>query len=101
MCISFTVNSIFRISGPPAPNGQLSYYESSQVSLLFNVKNSNSTLTIQCQWEDETVRERTGHPPSYAEAKKMKSLILHTHGCSRASLRDWSSSPYSLFLTDF
>src|SRR6218665_671137 len=24
-----------------------------------------STLTTHCQWEDETVRERTGHPPSY------------------------------------
>ena len=40
-----------------------------------------STPTVHCQWEDETVRERTGHPPSYAEAKKMKSLTLHTHGC--------------------
>jgi len=28
------------------------------------------------------VRERTGHPLSYAEAKKIKSLTLHTHGCS-------------------
>jgi len=39
-----------------------------------------STLTVYCQWEDETVRERTGHPPSYAEAKEMKSLTLHTLG---------------------
>jgi len=31
-----------------------------------------STLTIHCQWEDETVRERTSHAPSYAEAKKIK-----------------------------
>jgi len=38
-----------------------------------------STLTIHCQWEDDTARERTGHPPSYTEAKKMKSLTLHTH----------------------
>ena len=51
-----------------------------------------STLTTHCQWEDETVRERTGHPPLYAVAKKMKSLVLHTHFCLRASLRDWSSS---------
>ena len=50
-----------------------------------------STLTVNCQWEDETVRERTGHLPSYAEAKKMKSLTLHTHGCLRASSRDCSS----------
>ena len=49
--------------------------------------------TAHCQWEDETVRERTGHPPSYAEAKKMKSLTLHTRGCPKDSLRDcWSSS---------
>src|SRR5678816_4093294 len=52
-----------------------------------------STLTVHCRWDDETVRERTGHPPSYAEAKKMKSLTLHTHGCFRASSRDCSSSP--------
>ena len=39
------------------------------------------TLTTHCQWEDETVRERTGHPPLFAEAKKMKSLTLHTIGC--------------------
>ena len=26
-----------------------------------------STLTIHCQWEDDTARERTGHPPSRTE----------------------------------
>ena len=56
-----------------------------------------STLTTHCQLEDETVTERTGHPPSYTVAKKMKSLTLHTHGCPRASLRDWSSSSSSKF----
>jgi len=35
-----------------------------------------STLNVHCQWEDEMVRERTGHPPSYAETKKIKLLIL-------------------------
>jgi len=35
-----------------------------------------SALTAHCQWEDETVRERTDHPPSYTEAKKMKSLTV-------------------------
>ena len=49
-----------------------------------------STLTAHCQWEDETVRERTGYPSSYA--KKMKALTLHTRGYLRASLRDCSSS---------
>jgi len=29
-----------------------------------------STLTVHSEWEDETARERTGHPPSYAVAKK-------------------------------
>jgi len=53
------------ISAPPAPPNQLSYDE---------------YTTVHCQWEDETVKERTGHLPSYTEAKKMKSLTLHTHG---------------------
>jgi len=42
-----------------------------------------STLTIHGhvgQWEHETVRVGNGHPPSFAEAKKMKSLTFHTHG---------------------
>jgi len=51
-----------------------------------------STLTLVCQYEDETVRERTGHLPSYTEAKKMKLLALHTHGFPMASLRECSSS---------
>ena len=56
-----------------------------------------STLTAHCQLEDEKVRERTGHPLSYAETKKMKSLTLHAHGCLRASLRESSSSYYKLY----
>ena len=51
-----------------------------------------STLAIHCQWEDEMMRERNGHPPSYAGANKMKSLTLHTHSCIKASLRDSFSS---------
>jgi len=54
-----------------------------------------STLIIHCQWEDEMMRERTGHPPSYAKANKMKSLALHAHDCLRAGLRDCSSSSFS------
>src|SRR6218665_2734182 len=49
-----------------------------------------STSTTRCAWEDEMARKRTFHLPSYAEAKKMKSLTLCTHG-----LRDCFSS-YSL-----
>ena len=48
------------------------------------------TLTMHCHWEDEMVRERTGHSPSYTQAKREVSNI-HTHGCPRASLRDCSS----------
>src|SRR6218665_334924 len=46
---------------------------------------------IQLQWEDETARERTGHAPTSAAAKKMKSLSLYTHCCpiQGSSLRDW------------
>jgi len=39
-----------------------------------------STLTMHCQWEDETPSERTGYLSSYAEAKKVRSLTLHTQG---------------------
>jgi len=42
-----------------------------------------STLIVHHQWEDEMVLERTGRHPTYAQAKKMKSLILHTLGCLR------------------
>jgi len=53
-----------------------------------------SVREFHCQWEDEMVREMTGHPPSFAEAKKVKSLTLHTQDCHGASLRDCSSSMY-------
>ena len=55
-----------------------------------------SMLTVHCQLEDAMVRERTGHQPSYAEAKKMKSLTLRTNVC----LSDWYSSD-SLLITIF
>jgi len=42
-----------------------------------------STLTVHCVWDDETAKEKAGHPPLYAEAKKMKLLTLHAHGCLR------------------
>jgi len=43
-----------------------------------------STVTVHCQWEDETARDRTGKLPSYAEFKKMKLLKLHIHGHLKA-----------------
>src|SRR6218665_203344 len=52
-------------------------------------------LTAHCQWEEEVVRERTGHTPSYAETKKMKSITLHTHGCPKEWLFSSSSSSSS------
>jgi len=39
--------------------------------------------------------------PSYAEAKKLKSITLHTHGCPRASLRDRPSSLVRSIVSDF
>src|SRR6218665_50003 len=56
---------------------------------------------VHCPWEDETVRERSGLPPSYTEVKRMKSLTLHTHCCPRASLRSCSSSSGFLILSQF
>ena len=35
-----------------------------------------STSTVHCRWEDETVMEKTGHPPACAKAKKMNLLAL-------------------------
>lgn len=44
-----------------------------------------------CQWEDQTVMEGAGHPPSYAKAEKNEGD--YARGCLyRASVRDWSSS---------
>jgi len=39
------------------------------------------------RWEDETVREGTGHLPLFAEVKKMMTtlLTLHKHGRLRVS----------------
>ena len=56
------------------------------------------TLIVHCQWEDEMVKEGTGHPPSYDEAKKRMLLTLHTHGCPRASL--WLASSSSSYQWD-
>src|SRR6218665_581168 len=49
--------------------------------------------TQHCQWKVETWRgkENSGHLPSFAEAKQMKSLTLHNAGCLRNRLRDCSS----------
>ena len=49
-----------------------------------------STLTACSQWEDETVKERTGHAPSYAKAKKNE--VANTSYPRASLLRDWSSS---------
>ena len=60
-----------------------------------------STLTVHCHLEDEKVREMTCYSPSYAKARKMKSLRLHTHSFHNASLRGlpfFSSSVFSLNL---
>src|SRR5688572_5596168 len=48
--------------------------------------------------EDEMARQRTGHPPSYAEAKKMKSLTFHTHDCLSGYLKINQSINQSIFV---
>ena len=62
-----------------------------EISVPSDLTNSAmmSTLIVHCQWEDETVGKRTGHPPS-CRGYEMKSLTVHTNGCPRASLRDCS-----------
>ena len=40
-----------------------------------------STPTTHCWWEVDTLRERTGRPPTYAEIKNTKSLKFHTYSC--------------------
>ena len=45
---------------------------------ILNKQNYYYYTTAHCQWEDKTVRERTGDPPSYAKAKKIKLLKIHT-----------------------
>ena len=58
-----------------------------------------STLTTNCQWEDVMVRERTGHPPPYAVAKKMKSLPQDY--CLKVSSSSSSSSSSSRTLVHY
>jgi len=53
------------------------------ISALLFPEPTLSMLTAHCQWEDETVRESTGHPPSGAKVKKRKLLALHTYGFLR------------------
>ena len=49
---------------------------------------TNRTLSVGIR----TAWEKTGHPPPFIKARKMKSPTLHTHVCLNASLRDSSSS---------
>src|SRR6218665_1758256 len=74
-----------KISVPPTLPNHLSYDECTDRTLLYG-------------WEDEPARERTGHLPSYAEAKKMKQLSLHFHGCRTDSFRDCLSLLLQFFV---
>ena len=77
----------FDISALPADSIQLNYDEYTDRSVIGKMR----------RWE----RERTGHPSSYAEAKKMRSITLFTHGCNvyRVNLLDCSASSSFRFLT--
>lgn len=65
-------------------------------SLLHLLPFANSAITIKlsvpCRWEDESARERIGHPSSYSEAKKVKSRPFHAHGCLGSSWRGCTSA---------
>lgn len=54
-------SAFFQISAPPVSPDQLSYDE---------------LINMHCRWEDKKARERTGHPPSLAEAKKMSNSFM-------------------------
>jgi len=45
--------------------------------------------------EVETARQRTGQPPSYARAQKMKLPTLHDHVCLRDSLTSFNDDLHS------
>src|SRR6218665_3821706 len=72
------------------------------LNLLANSVAMMSTLTALCQWEDEMVRKRIGHPSSYAVAEKMK-LWLRAFLTGRSvsvvmgsSRSDWSGVAFGL-----
>lgn len=67
------------------------FYPSCALTDCFTMR----TLTAPCPWKDQA-NGRTGHTPSYAEAKTMKSLTLNSHVCNTVSLRDCSSSTSSV-----
>jgi len=49
-----------------------------QFQLQFAPPAMLSTRTVHSQCKDQTARELTVHPPSYGEAKKMKSPTLQS-----------------------
>ena len=65
----------FRVQTPASTNLVLDFCSTSSAPLA-NLA-MMSTLTVYCRWEDETARERTGHPSSYANAERMRLLTLH------------------------
>ena len=71
---------LFDISAPPAPPRQLSSDEY-----------TDRTLSVG-RWE--MVRKRTSHPPpSYAEAKKIMWLALHTKRNTVINVKKWNVQP--------
>ena len=79
-----------RGKGSNPNNGRIWFEISTPCASSVNSAMMN-TLALLCVWEDETVRERTRHPPSHAKASQIKSLTLHTHRSVRAGLRHCSS----------
>ena len=60
---------------PPEQNFLLEFSDSFASSITI------STRKVQCRQKERVSRERSCHPPTYAETKRTKSLTLHAHGC--------------------
>lgn len=59
----------------------------------------NEFINLHCRCENHTVREKSGHPPSYyAEDKKGALANLRTHGCLSSQLQ---AHPFVLLLSCF
>src|SRR6218665_3178057 len=64
-----------------APTGHKLWFQISASSAPLANSAIMSTLAVHCQWEDVTVREKTGSLSSYAEAKKNIYIYIYIYIC--------------------
>jgi len=84
-----TCRTIHREWGVQTPTGQKFRCKISASPIQPSYEYTDRTLSV----EDEMAGDRNGHPPSYAEAKKLMSLTLHTYGCLKGYLKGLLLSP--------